>query len=102
MLEEGGEHDRMVAAREEGRLRMSLEKAGETGLPPVVFLHYPPLFADAISGSMIDLMQEYGVKRCYYGHLHGTACQQALEGEYLGIEFSLISADYLKFRLKRL
>lgn len=78
------------------RLRRKLE------LAPVAFLHYPPLFADSISGGMIDLLREYGVKRCFYGHLHGAACSQAFEGECLGIEFSLISADHLKFRLKEL
>lgn len=102
MLEEGCLHDRTVAAREEGRLRASLEAARKLELAPVVFLHYPPLFADSVSGGMIDLLREYGVKRCFYGHLHGAACPQAFEGEYLGIEFSLISADHLKFRLKEL
>ena len=102
MLEEECLHDRTVAAREEGRLRASLEAAKKLELAPVAFLHYPPLFADSISGGMIDLLREYGVKRCFYGHLHGAACSQAFEGEYLGIEFSLISADHLKFRLKEL
>ena len=102
MLEEECLHDRTVAAREEGRLRASLEAAKKLELAPVAFLHYPPLFADSVSGGMIDLLREYGVKRCFYGHLHGAACPQAFEGEYLGIEFSLISADHLKFRLKEL
>ncbi len=102
MLEEGCEHDRTIAAREEGRLRMSLESARVADLPPVAFLHYPPLFADSMSGGMIELLREYGVTRCFYGHLHGQACQMAFQGEYLGIEFHLISADHLKFRLKAL
>lgn len=102
MIEEGSPHDRKVAAREEGRLRASLECAKQTGLEPIVFLHYPPVYQDAVSGRMIDIMHEYGVKRCFYGHLHGPSCRFAVEGEYLGIEFALISADHLKFRLKRL
>jgi predicted phosphohydrolase len=51
---------------------------------------------------MIDLMRLYQVKRCYYGHLHGDACRQAFEGNYLGIDFSLVSADFLSFSPKRL
>lgn len=85
--------------RASSRLAGGCEEAGACA---VVFLHYPPLFADSVSGGMIDLLREYGVKRCFYGHLHGAACRQAFEGEYLGIEFSLISADHLKFRLKEL
>lgn len=101
-LEDNAPQDKKVSAREEGRLKASLEAASGSGLEPVVFLHYPPVFNQAISGKMIDVMLQYGVKRCFYGHLHGPACSLALEGEYLGINFSLVSADYLNFSLKRL
>ncbi|MDF3005568.1 MAG: hypothetical protein K0S22_2040 [Oscillospiraceae bacterium] len=102
MLEDSTPHDQKVTAREEGRLKASLESAKLTGLEPVVFLHYPPVFGNGISGGIIDLLLEYGVKRCFYGHLHGSACMQAFEGNYLGIEFTLVSADHLRFCLKRL
>ena len=101
-LEDNAPQDKKVSAREEGRLKASLEAASGSGLEPVVFMHYPPVFNQAISGEMIDVMLQYGVKRCFYGHLHGPACSLALEGEYLGINFSLVSADYLNFSLKRL
>ena len=42
-------------------------------------------------------MREYGVKQCYYGHLHGGAIPLAYQGEYFGVDCRLISADYLKF-----
>jgi len=101
-LEDGAPQDKKVTAREEGRLKASLEAAKPSGLEPLVFLHYPPVFGDSISGGMIDLLLEYNVKRCFYGHLHGPARYQALEGEYMGIDFSLVSADHLKFCLKSL
>ena len=102
MLEDTTEHDHKVTAREEGRLILSLNEAVKTGLEPVVFLHYPPVYGDAVSGKMVDIMLQYGVKRCYYGHLHGASCRQAIEGKYLGIDFSLISADHLNFCPKSL
>ncbi len=102
MLEDSSPHDQKVTAREEGRLKASLEDAKRTGLEPVVFLHYPPVFGGSISGGIIDLLREYNVRRCFYGHLHGAACAQAFEGQYLGIQFALVSADHLRFRLKRL
>ncbi|KAF5039966.1 Calcineurin-like phosphoesterase [anaerobic digester metagenome] len=102
MLEDSTPHDQKVTAREEGRLKASLEAARLTGLEPVVFLHYPPVFRNGISGGIVDLLCKYGVRRCFYGHLHGAACAQAFEGEYLGIQFALVSADHLRFRLKRL
>ena len=36
--------------------------------------------------------------KCYYGHLHGKKNMRfAIEGEYEGIDFKLISCDRLSF-----
>ena len=56
----------------------------------------------AILRGFSQVMKEYGVKRCYYGHIHGKAACYAVQGMVYGIEFSLIAADYLRFRLKKL
>ena len=101
-LEDTSPLDKKVIAREEGRLKASLEAAKPSGLEPIVFLHYPPVYGEGISAGIIDIMREYGVKRCFYGHLHGPSCRMAFTGEYLGINFELISADHLGFCLKRL
>ena len=45
-------------------------------------------------------MKQYGVSRCYYGHLHGDSHKLAREGEFEGVEFHLVSADFLNFRPK--
>ena len=47
-------------------------------------------------------MKQYDVKRCYYGHLHGNSHTDAIEGEIGGIDFNLVSADYLDFRLMKI
>ena len=44
-------------------------------------------------------MKKYNVKKCIYGHLHGEAKLEAVEGELEGIDLKLVSADYLKFKL---
>lgn len=46
---------------------------------------------------IVELLKQYGVQKCYYGHLHGAAARFAFEGEYQGIDFRLISADHLAF-----
>ena len=48
----------------------------------------------------VEIMKQYGVSRCYYGHLHGDSHKLAREGEFEGVEFHLVSADYLDFRPK--
>lgn len=89
--------DRKILLREAGRLRLSLEAAAKTGLEPVVFLHYPPVYGDFVCGEILQVLQEYGVRRCCYGHLHGRAALRAVEGVSQGILFRLVSCDHLKF-----
>ncbi len=89
--------DKKVLNREVGRLRMSIEAAKKTGLEPVVFLHYPPLYGEYRCDEIMDVLIRYGVKRCYYGHLHAQSHKKAVTGLREGIEFRLVSADYLKF-----
>ena len=92
-LEPTGE-DEKVLRREVGRLETSLNSAA---LPPVVFLHYPPVFAGLRCEPILEVLRRHGVKECYYGHLHGAAHALAVEGEVDGITFRLISADRLDF-----
>jgi len=90
--------DKKVLSREVGRLRTSLNEALKTGLEPVVFLHYPPVFGNQRCDDILSVLKEYGIKKCYYGHLHGTnAARKAVTGDFEGIKFRLISSDYLKF-----
>ena len=72
----------------------------------IVFMHYPPITkAKVISqqeAEFVELMKKYNVKRCYYGHLHGASIGDAIEGDVQGIEFKLVSADGLKFKLLKI
>ncbi len=47
----------------------------------------------------VEIMKRYNVKTCLYGHLHGESHQEAFEGNYDGIDFKLVSSDYLDFKL---
>lgn len=74
---------------------MSLAAAGDR--EKIVFLHYPPVTTGNACTPIVELLQQYGVQKCYYGHLHGAAARFAFEGDYQGIDFRLISADHLAF-----
>ncbi len=93
--ERGSDHDKKVFNRELLRLETSLKAAGD--LPKMVFLHYPPLYKGYKCQEIIDLMHKYGVRRCFYGHLHGQSHGLAMEGLWDGIEYRLVSADYIGF-----
>lgn len=90
-----GEHDEKVFKRELLRLEASLKSAGE--LPKTVFLHYPPRYKGYACTEILDLLRQYDVRRCFYGHLHGASHGLALEGVWDGIDFRLVSADKLNF-----
>lgn len=89
--------DKLVLLREAGRLRTSIRAAKDTGLEPVVFLHYPPIYADQICTEILDVLKEEGISRCFYGHVHGKGIRLAVQGEIEGIRFQLISADSVHF-----
>ena len=85
-----------LMAREAGRLRMSLQAAGDTPRK-IAFLHYPPVYPGASAKELVDVLQEFGVTECYYGHLHGKSIRYAVQGPVDGITYRLISADGLAF-----
>lgn len=92
--------DNKVLLREAGRLRTSINLAKETGLEPVVFLHYPPITQNMICEEIYNVLLETGIKRCYYGHLHGPSMTRSINSVRDGIEFALISCDFLAFAPK--
>lgn len=94
---DAGEAEKKIILREAGRLRTSIRCAAETGLEPIVFLHYPPLTQAAVCEEIYEVLLEEGVKRCYYAHLHGAAVNKSVNSEKDGIYFSLISGDFLGF-----
>ena len=93
--ERSNEHDEKVFKRELLRLEASLQSAGE--LPKLVFLHYPPRYKGYECREILDLLKKYDVRRCFYGHLHGASHGLAIEGQWDGVEFRLLAADYLNF-----
>ena len=91
-----GEHDEKVFKRELLRLEASLKEAGERR--KLVFLHYPPKYKGYECEEILTLFDKYQVSRCYYGHLHGPSHGLAMEGLWGGVEYKLVSSDYLNFK----
>ena len=100
--------DKKLIKREAIRLELSIKdgisKFG-TEKEIIPFIHYPPIIKSNIiknvKSEFIEVMKKYNIKRCYYAHLHSLAINDAIQGEYFGIDFKLVSADYLKFSLQK-
>ena len=93
-----------IVARETVRLRLSLDEAVKLkALYPekeiLAFLHFPAIWMGKIADEILNVLKEYGIRRCYYGHVHGS---YDVEGDFdaEGIRFSVTSADFLHFTPK--
>ena len=96
--DEYSDHDEKIYKRELQRMRLGLDEAksiaGDASL--VVALHYPPSDAVGRETEFTKLLKEYGAKLCLYGHLHGgVAYSRGIKGRHDGIEYRLVSLDYL-------
>lgn len=94
--ERSGQHDAKVFHRELIRLEASLKAAEDR--EKIVFLHYPPKYRGYECREILELLERYQVRRCYYGHLHGDSRKLAMEGVWGGVEYHLVSADHVDFR----
>lgn len=92
--------DRKIYDRQVGRLRLALESARQAYpvKPVIAMMHYPPLTSYAQESDFFNVLTEYGVELCVYGHLHGNAHHLAVNGNVGGVELRLVSCDYLNFR----
>ncbi len=88
-------HNQKVFNRELLRLETSLKAAGEKS--KLVFLHYPPLYQGYSCPEILNLLEQYQVRACYYGHLHGGSHRLALEGMHGSVDYHLVAGDYLGF-----
>ena len=96
------ENDSKMIKRENIRLKLAIEQGiNQYGKEKeiIAFMHYPPITKKNKTSEFIDTLKQYGIKKCYYGHLHGKSHQDAIEGCVDGINFKLVSADYLNFDL---
>lgn len=89
--------DQKILNREAGRLELSLQAGVKLGGELTAFIHYPPIYGTEENAPIIELLHKYGVKRCYYAHLHGNSIKGALNGERNGIYYKLVSADGVGF-----
>jgi len=94
------EEDRKLFLRERRRLELSLQSVPD-GLRKVAMLHFPPGYRDG-GENFRDLLQQFGVEVCVFGHLHGEDHRFALQGEFDGVRYVFCAADAVDFTPVRL
>jgi predicted phosphohydrolase len=61
----GETQDEKVLKREVQRLETSIKSALVEELEPIVFLHYPPIFATNFNYDILEVLYRYKIKDCY-------------------------------------
>lgn len=92
------ENDEKVFKRELNRLRSSLLTLKDKVDRIVAMVHYPPFNMDLSPNEFVDIMVEFKVEKCIYGHLHSDGHKYVVEGNIRDIEFQCVSSDFINFK----
>lgn len=68
----------------------------------LLLLHYPPFNESNTPSGFTDLMEQYNVDICIFGHLHDQISFNRIPKEFGTTKLELVSADYLDFKLKQI
>ena len=98
------EHFEKLVKRELERLRLSYELAVAAGYTSFIqFLHYPPTSIGEEESGFTRMALEYGANQVIYAHCHGKdRFQDSFLGNVDGVNYRLVSSDYLKFKPERI
>lgn len=98
--EEREAHAKKLVSREMKRLQESFRLAWEAGYRKfVMFLHYPPTNILETESPFTEIAEQYKVSAVVYSHCHGEKrFGDSIRGNYHGINYMLVSGDYLNFR----
>lgn len=103
-MESNSEEDKKIFAREQIRLELTLsaaQKLMDENSTLVMMLHYPPVINKTRFNPFVPVMEEYKVKYCVYGHLHGVNPQEREIVKHNNITYILSSCDMIDFSLRQ-
>lgn len=100
--ENSDKDDEKIIKRELARLRLSLEQGEKIrneflhkniNKEIIVAIHFPPF-----DYGFDKIIEEYDVKVCIYGHLHGFGHSKIKEGIINNVDYKMVSVDYTGFK----
>ena len=92
------DENKKIYERERQRIILSLEDARSYNPKSIIAaFHYPPFENLEISAGFLDILENYNVDECIFGHLHAASHINAPQGVQNGIKMRLVSCDYLNF-----
>lgn len=96
--ENNDEADEKIIGREKQRLILTLEEGIKLKKERlIVGIHYPPFDRHGEENGFLEIMRNYNVDLCVYGHLHSYAHKNAVEGDFGGINLKFVAGDFVDF-----
>ena len=100
-----GANDQKIYEREKIRLQLSLNSAKKyPGREKIVIMHFPPIYQNMKNTEFAQILERECVAEVVFGHLHGDILRNInlTDVKTGGVNYNLVSADYLDFRLKKI
>ncbi len=92
------EEEEKIFLRELDRLRLSLSQLDPRAKIKIAMTHYPPIGADLQPSRASQILEEFGISICVFGHLHNLKKEcLPLFGTARGIRYELTSCDVIDF-----
>jgi predicted phosphohydrolase len=91
------EEEERIFLRELERLKLSLSQMDKNGQIRIAMTHYPPIGADLLPSRASQILEEFQVDICVFGHLHNVKPGALPFGKTRGVQYLLASCDYLQF-----
>ncbi|MGM0651261.1 MAG: metallophosphoesterase [Bacillota bacterium] len=98
--EEGfdNEQDQKLYLREVQRLELSLNSASSKPSENIIAaLHFPPFNRKNQPSAFTELLENYSVNICVFGHIHDSGRDYIFQGVRNGVEYRFVAADGLGF-----
>lgn len=96
------EADEKIYKRELMRMKSSLDAGKKlmdemsADVEMIAVMHFPPVSKTASFSGFQQLFEDYGITHVIYGHIHGEdGFKNTIRGNHHGVEYDLISCDFL-------
>jgi uncharacterized protein len=91
------ENAEKIFLRELERLRISLSQLDPLADIRIALTHYPPIGADLAPSRASQVLEEFHIDYCVFGHLHNVREGTLPFGTARGVKYLFASCDYLHF-----
>ncbi|MES2199680.1 MAG: metallophosphoesterase [Chlamydiota bacterium] len=91
------EESQKIFEKELERLRRSLECLDPKASFRIALVHYPPIGSQLEASKASNILEEFHIDICVFGHLHNVRENSLPFGTKEGVQYVFASADYLDF-----